>query len=302
MTLNHYLSRFQNLSMNQTNGSKSPHKVCLLLAVMDLIQDKVICSPEIKLNDALKARFTHHFNQRAQGRDRDTPENPFFHLRSEGFWHLDYREGYDKDTTKRYSAKAIERAHLDSALFEHMQSKLVVDELKEALEGNFAECIDNQVAMTKLDYQKPGGVAHDVIFNDIQAVMDDPSLTSTEKSILVKSRLGQDQFRSKLIKLWQGCSVTGYPAHSMLIASHIKPWRASNNQERLDKFNGLLLLPSLDKAFDQGFISFNTSGQVLISSSLEHPNVLGIEESMKIRLAQSHHNYLAYHRSEVFKG
>jgi predicted restriction endonuclease len=191
---------------------------------------------------------------------------------------------------------------LDAALFEYMQSDLVVDELKEALEGNFTECISNQVSAPKQDYQNPNGMIQDALFSDIQAVMGDPSLTSTEKNILINSRLGQDQFRSKLLKLWQGCSVTGYPAQSMLIASHIKPWRDSNNQERLDKFNGLLLLPSLDKAFDQGFISFDTSGQVLISSSLERPSLLGIKKSMVIRLFKPHHNYLAYHRSEVFKG
>ena len=51
----------------------------------------------------------------------------------------------------------------------------------------------------------------------------------------------------------------------MLLASHIKPWRDSNHQERLDKFNGLLLLANLDKAFDLGFISFDDSGKVPIS-------------------------------------
>ena len=29
--------------------------------------------------------------------------------------------------------------------------------------------------------------------------------------------------------------------------SHIKPWRDADNQERLDAYNGLLLLPNYDK-------------------------------------------------------
>ena len=62
----------------------------------------------------------------------------------------------------------------------------------------------------------------------------------------------------------------------MLVASHIKPWRDSNNQERLDKFNGLLLLANLDKAFDLGFISFADTGLVMISCQLEAPEVLGL--------------------------
>lgn len=66
----------------------------------------------------------------------------------------------------------------------------------------------------------------------------------------------------------------------MLVASHIKPWRDSNNQERLDKFNGLLLLANLDKAFDLGFILFTDTGLVMISSQLEEPQFLGRYEGL----------------------
>ena len=86
----------------------------------------------------------------------------------------------------------------------------------------------------------------------------------------------------------------------MLIASHIKPWRDSENQERLDKFNGLLLTPNLDKAFDSGFISFDTDGKILISEILEEPKMLGIEDEMKINFQKNHQSYLEYHRDVVF--
>ena len=50
-----------------------------------------------------------------------------------------------------------------------------------------------------------------------------------------------------------------------LIASHVQPWRDSNNEERLDGENGLLLTPTVDHLFDKGFISFENTGQLIVS-------------------------------------
>ena len=82
-------------------------------------------------------------------------------------------------------------------------------------------------------------------------------IDETQKSTLINARVGQGQFRKKLIDYWNGCAVTGFTDTRFLVASHIKPWRSSSDRDRLNEFNGLLLLPNLDKAFDLGFISFN---------------------------------------------
>ncbi len=137
---------------------------------------------------------------------------------------------------------------------------------------------------------------------DIRQVMSDQKLTDTEKSIMVKTRMGQGHFRSQLVQMWGGCAVTGYRNTQLLLASHIKPWRQSNNKERLDKFNGLLLLANLDKAFDLGFISFDNNGKVLISDYLETPEVIGLREDMSFRIMREHKPYLAHHRDTLFKG
>ncbi len=89
----------------------------------------------------------------------------------------------------------------------------------------------------------------------------------------------------------------------MLRASHIKPWRLSNNNERLDIYNGLLLTPNLDQAFDTGFISFANDGRILISKRLSNidQQELGISDSMKLReIADRHRKYLAFHQAHVF--
>ena len=52
-------------------------------------------------------------------------------------------------------------------------------------------------------------------------------------------------------------------AEAVLIASHIKPWKDSDENERLDIDNGLLLCPNHDKAFDRGYISFDDNGLII---------------------------------------
>ena len=84
----------------------------------------------------------------------------------------------------------------------------------------------------------------------------------------------------------------------MLIASHIKPWRICEDGERVDPFNGFLLVPNLDRAFDNGYISFADDGCVLIQSGREDSlRDFGIYADLRLRkLDDRHRRYLAEHR------
>jgi putative restriction endonuclease len=137
--------------------------------------------------------------------------------------------------------------------------------------------------------------------NDLTKIVSDQSDPITRKMQMICARIGQGQFRADLINFWGKCSVTGYRETSLLMASHIKPWSMSSDKERLDKYNGLLLLPNLDRAFDRGLISFGEDGMILISSSLSFPGSLGIDAGMHIELMKEHKDYLRFHREQRFQ-
>ncbi len=139
------------------------------------------------------------------------------------------------------------------------------------------------------------------IETDVEEILSKDNITDTEKATLLKTRIGQGNFRQKLISIWGGCAVTGYKDATMLVASHIKPWRASSNIERLDGYNGLLLLPTLDKAFDAGLISFDETGKIMISPLLQAPEELGINDSMAVKLKSEHQVYMEFHRDSVYR-
>ena len=140
------------------------------------------------------------------------------------------------------------------------------------------------------------------IEHDLQEIKSLP-ITATEKETLTKARVGQGRYRKGLLTLWNSaCSVTEYADPQFLIASHIKPWHAATSVERLDPYNGLLLTPNLDKAFDSGFISFDPKnrGKIIFSAALEAPLDLGIHDQMHLtHLDEKTAQYLTYHQKNV---
>lgn len=118
----------------------------------------------------------------------------------------------------------------------------------------------------------------------------------------IECRLGQGQYRTKLIEIWGKCSVTEFERVDLLVASHIKPWSLSTPSERVDPFNGLLLTPNLDKLFDRGYISFKNSGEIIISRLLTESDLmrLNISKSLHLYKIESNINcYLEFHRKEM---
>ena len=139
------------------------------------------------------------------------------------------------------------------------------------------------------------------IESDIDSILSTVDISETEKSNLVKSRIGQGCFRQKLVAYWKECAVTGFKDTNLLVASHIKPWRTSNNTERLDQFNGLLLIPNLDKAFDSGLITFDAEGHIKLSPLLTEPEKLGITLKMRVSLVSQHEPFMTFHRTMVYR-
>lgn len=128
---------------------------------------------------------------------------------------------------------------------------------------------------------------------------------TTEAERLVIQRVGQNVFRNGLIDFWDGrCAVTGLAVPELLRASHIKPWaHCDSDAERLDVFNGILLAPHLDAAFDCGFITVADNGAVIVSDLLaaEARTALGIDQPLRLRgLTEGHRGYLPWHREHVF--
>lgn len=127
----------------------------------------------------------------------------------------------------------------------------------------------------------------------------------TERQAILNSRIGQGIFRTKLIEYWGKCAVSGASCIALLRASHIKPWKSSTNAERLNPFNGFLLAPNIDAAFDSGLVTFDKQGRIVLSRRMSGATAYQLHISNKMRidsklLANEHHVFLDHHREHVY--
>ena len=138
-----------------------------------------------------------------------------------------------------------------------------------------------------------------------KAIREDGAISVTEREQLVKARVGQGLYRSRVELIEAGCRLTGVTDRRFLRASHIKPWSKSDNREKLDGNNGLLLAPHIDHLFDKGFISFEDDGRLLRSEALPQSvqDAWGMTPDAKTKpFSENQTHYLAYHRENVFLG
>ncbi len=123
----------------------------------------------------------------------------------------------------------------------------------------------------------------------------------TERKGLVTSRVGQGAYRKRIIHRWEyKCAITGFDKLNILIASHILPWSEANDNQRLDVHNGILLSPTYDALFDRHLISFENTGKIILSDSIEIQafQKIGITGKEQIKNLSSYNlEYMDKHRT-----
>ncbi|MDP4085071.1 MAG: HNH endonuclease [Bacillota bacterium] len=151
-----------------------------------------------------------------------------------------------------------------------------------------------------------------VVQNDIELVqeierleaklVEDETLEETEKERIVKTRIGQSKFKQKLLNHSKQCAICGVDDERFLIASHIKPWSQSTNEERLDVNNGLLLCPNHDSLFDKGFISFYEEGKIVIADDLNDTVrvFMNINPQFRLKMNENKSLYIKWHFQNRF--
>lgn len=170
-------------------------------------------------------------------------------------------------------------------------------------EYKYQEIIDNLKSNSALEIEKQLNEDKELA----RVISSNPNLSPTEKEAIIKARIGQGKFKDNVCQIEKCCRITGTYEVQFLIASHIKPWRESVHapDERLDGNNGLLLAPHVDKLFDNGYISFNQNGTMIVSSELDQRILEQWRIDPRVNVgafSDAQEVYLKFHRDVVFKG
>ena len=93
------------------------------------------------------------------------------------------------------------------------------------------------------------------------------------------------------------------------MASHIKPWAASDSREKVSPDNGLLLNALHDRAFDQGLMTIDEHMCIRVSSTVprdvSYNDWLWSFDKREMRLPtrmRPRRDFIEYHNDVIFKG
>jgi len=254
--MTNYTYKFSNLRVNTAEGVNSPHKPCLLLAVIDLAEAGGLVENEIFYRPELTERFNDYFEVVRREHDRPNIYMPFFHLKGDGFWHpqaLDGREAVldsmDSARKHRDITENIRAIQLDSELHMILQNDESRQQLRATLVsswfGDRAERVWSVVSQ-----HKPDNEAEAALRNNVEA-----EATKVEDSAIPARSAA---FRRLVLQAYDyRCAATGWriimPGGSSLIeAAHIVPFSETYND---DPRNGLALTPTFHVALDRNLIA-----------------------------------------------
>lgn len=151
----------------------------------------------------------------------------------------------------------------------------------------------------------------DVMSDDLQDAIGASLPEGRDRDVIISTRVNQQFFRNTLLVNYNShCCLTGLSNQKLLVASHIKPWKASDPKtERLAPDNGLLLNALHDRAFDQGLITITKDLKIIVSSMVRHEapedEYLWRYNGERITLPKQSSpraEFIEYHNDMVFKG
>lgn len=172
-----------------------------------------------------------------------------------------------------------------------------------------------------LDTFTPRPMARDLFRLDEQPAVSDGVLPSTTVLKERAERRGQALFRSCVLSNFSfTCAFCGLKSRMpdrnsfLLQASHIRPWKDSDDRQRLDVRNGFALCAIHDKAFDWGFLTVDADYRIVTSSHARehyepetrvHEEILGLQGNPILHpdqhFAWPGDDYLRFHRERIFE-
>lgn len=287
MSLTAYVDQFRRIRVNVAHGRASPHKICMLLAVLDMARGGALTQNRIAYAPPLLERYALYFRAvRADG-DHPNPYFPFFHLAGhlrgggESFWHLQPKPGreavLDNMGTVRTSKQVtdnIDHARLNPALFELLQDEAAVDVLSSVLAETWF-----QRGLQDLD----AVVARTREINRYEYALRTPDRSAPIAAEVPPGYVRDPAFRRVVTEIYDfRCAATGLrlvlpDGAAMVEAAHIHPFSEAGDD---DPRNGLALTPDMHWALDRFLIAPDTNFRWRVSPSLDRriPDYRGLTE------------------------
>jgi putative restriction endonuclease len=275
MTVSDYSRKFSRLIVNIRDGRASPHKICMLLAMLDLARSGGVTNNRIYFAPPLLERYYRFFEAVQRPGDHPNPYFPFFHLAGKlrggepSFWHLEPLPGRETVLASLRTVGGasdittnVAYASLDVELFELLNSSQAIEALGEAISKQW----------------------FDRGLSDLHAVVARSSEISRYEQHLLEGTVVEAReaappayvrnpaFRRVVTQLYDyRCAATGVrlllpTGEAMVEAAHIHPFAETGDD---DPRNGLALTPNMHWAMDRNLIAPGPDLKWHVSSTLD---------------------------------
>jgi putative restriction endonuclease len=277
--LSTYIHKFTRLRVAKVKGKSAPHKPILLLSIFDGIERREITENKIRITAELVARFKEYWHLLVND-NTFTPNFslPFYHLQSEGFWHLHTCIGHELLLTASNSIKSF--SHLkdvvDYASFD--------EELFVLLENEHNRAILRQAILNRYFEGSHVHASNELVNEVINQILNDPPAAYRKKAeyfdeedVFVRGGI----FKKEVPRIYNyTCSISGLRIITdsdiqMIDACHILPFSESHDDTIS---NGISLCPNLHRAFDRGLISLDDNYRVLVKPFSEETTNYSIKQ------------------------
>jgi putative restriction endonuclease len=253
-SLEQYSIALTRLHVNHSAGHISPHKPVMLLAVLSLADNGGMTENRIEYGTELLELFREYFIIVASSNDRCTPLLPFFHLRSDRFWHHVPHAGQEQACrlmsgpgSAVQMTSVIEYARLDDELFLLLVDRTTREVLRQAIiDRYFPNCRE---ALLKLSQQEVDIGAYRELFDSEtpKERVKEPSWDSFDE------QTRQAGFRRSVTQAYDySCAACGLRVILgevvMVDAAHLIPFGESHDD---DPRNGMALCKNHHWAMDR---------------------------------------------------
>lgn len=314
-TLDYYLKKFSQLRIDRSHGSPAPHKPIMLLSIIELIERGVISLNEIELTPEIVSTFLNYWNV-LYPEQRGIVALPFFHLKSDGFWHLLPNTGYEKSFKLIRHIKSsyqirdmVKYAYLDSELFEFLSTDKNRTMFRRVIISNYFDSEEKKLLLQAINLSRETLKYEHLLI----AEADTPYAVNKPKGkIQFKEKVREAGFRHAIMSIYNyTCSVCNMriltlEGASVVDAAHIVPFSVSAND---DIRNGIALCKLHHWSFDEGLLSIDEHYRVMTTPllSAQRPTEWLLTElsNKQIMLPQNETLYpaqvaLHYHRENKF--
>ena len=303
----------ERLRIDRARGA-APNKPVLLLAVIELIEQGQIPENRIVLSPDLAEAFLKYWTKVTDRKPNIAM--PFFHLKSEGFWHLHANPGYETALSVASQLKTASRireviasASFDDELFFLLTNAHDREVIRQTLIDTYFTDFKTDIESLITEEQQINEYRQALLQQVKQTFSSLQPLTPTEKDNPIRTA----GFRQAIMRIYDyTCAVcqlriVTMEGESVTQAAHIIPFKVSGNN---DVRNGISLCQLHHWSFDRGLISVDRNYKVIVSELMSERGPTGwlltTLRGKSILLPEGDELYpaqeaLAWHREEVLR-